>query len=223
MSDEVTPTPLTFEEAFGGVETRNASLEATAFTRHPELRFEEQQLANARDAEAQDDFSRGITYERSGSGDGTVTYRTPNANNVRNQTEGHLSLHGREMYMEQLETALVATTTTTPVTEGWAERLQAFLDADDEQEYLDAIQECEMEQEQDQEHNLRMQRIRDSVVGELRRAERVALARAGGGRRGGRGGDRGEGVKIIGGVVEVGVVKVAVVEVVEVVSMCDVS
>ena len=81
MSDKV--APQTFEEAFGGAETRNLSLEATTLTRHPELQVEEEQFVNAREAEAQDDFSRGIACERSGSGDGTVTHRTPNANNIR--------------------------------------------------------------------------------------------------------------------------------------------
>ena len=68
--------------------------EATFWARHPELQLEEERFADAQAAEAQDDFSRGITYKRSGSGDGTVTYRTPNANNAArlgNQSEGRLS------------------------------------------------------------------------------------------------------------------------------------
>ncbi len=83
-----------FAQAFADVETCQPDQEATFWARHPELQLEEERLADAQAAEAQDDFSRGITYERSGSADGTVTYRTPNANNATrlgNQSEGHLS------------------------------------------------------------------------------------------------------------------------------------
>ena len=116
----------------------------------------------------------------------------PNANDLRNETEGHLSaLHGREMQAGELETAPAAPAATSSVTEGWAEQPGAFLEADDEEEHLEAIQECEMEQEQeqDQEHNLRMKRIGDLFLEEFR-TERAELGRAGGG-HGGQGGGRG--------------------------------
>jgi hypothetical protein len=84
-----------FAQAFADVgETCQPDQEATFWARHPELQLEEERLADAQAAEALDDYSRGITYERSGSADGTVTYRTPNANNATrlgNQSEGHLS------------------------------------------------------------------------------------------------------------------------------------
>ena len=83
-----------FAQAFADVETCQPDQEATFWARHPELQLEEERFADAQAAEAQDNFSRGITYERSGSADGTITYRTPNANNASrlgNQSEGHIS------------------------------------------------------------------------------------------------------------------------------------
>ncbi len=68
------------------------------------------------------------------------------------------------MHMGRLETALATTTTNNnnnpDITGNWAERLKEFLEADDNEEWEDAIQEEEVDMEQDRDYNLRAKRLR---------------------------------------------------------------
>jgi hypothetical protein len=129
MSEEEEPT---FAEAFADVEA-SPDLEATLLERFPELQIEEARFPDVEVMEPQGNFSHGITYERRGDGDGTITFLVPDPNNpMLNPTEGHLSCHERYMYMGQLETALV--TTNNPASndrdEDWIEQILGAVRAD---------------------------------------------------------------------------------------------
>jgi hypothetical protein len=142
----------TFEEAFQGLEY-NSETERSFLARHGQVLQAEKATDERRRHEAtQHDFERGIVYERPGDGDGTVTSRpAPNGPLLTNQSEGHLSRAGREMYMQQLETRLAATSSNTNDSTNainsetfppdWGKRLAANLEAMDEED--ETVEEAE--------------------------------------------------------------------------------
>jgi hypothetical protein len=124
MSEE--QQPETFEEAFQHLE-HDSDTERSFMRRHREVAEEEKATDERRRQEVQDatqhDFERGITYERRGDGDGTVTHRMPGPNHghLQNQSEGHLSRSDREEYSAELEPRLA--NDGSPLDGDWAEQL----------------------------------------------------------------------------------------------------
>jgi hypothetical protein len=94
----------------------NSETDRSFSRRHGEVAEEAKATDERHRQEAtQHDFERGVMYERSGDGDGTVTFRRPaaNAGPGQNQSEEHLPRIGRERYVQQLETRLTTTNATT--------------------------------------------------------------------------------------------------------------